>query len=130
MRHQKAKRWEHQLKTIFDKIDAILEEEFGELFTLHPSRSKKGRTANPETNGLFNVGASYSAGFGSRFGPGYVVEIRLSTLQKIPPSLKHELRDLVQTLLLEQLPKAFPQKKLFVDKERRHLRIHGDLSLD
>jgi len=80
-------------------------------------------------DGLFNVGASYSAGFGSRFGPGYVVDTRLSTLQRVPKKLKLELRDQVQAMLIEKLPAAFPGKHLHVDKERSHLRIHGDLSL-
>jgi len=59
-----------------------------------------------------------------------VVDIRLSTLERIPRALKTELRERVQALLLEKLPLTFPGKALFVDQERKHLRIHGDLSLD
>ena len=129
MRHIKAKKWELLLKVIFDEIDNELEKEYGPRFSLHPSRAKKGTTTNPEMDGLFNVGASYSAGFGSKLGPGYVVDIRLSTLQRIPKELKMELRDRVQALLIEKLPATFPDKQLAVDKERSHLRIHGDLSL-
>ena len=33
-------------------------------------------------------------------------------------------------LLEDKLPAAFPENALRVDKEHRHLRIHGDLSLD
>ncbi len=58
-----------------------------------------------------------------------MVDIRLSTLQRIPEELKLKLRDTVQALLLEKLPAAFPSKELHVDKEQSHLRIHGDLSL-
>ena len=130
MRHQKAKRWELKLKTVFDEIDVILENEFGNLFPLHPSRPQEGRTTNPESDGLFNVGASFSAGFGSPLGPGYVVEIRISTLQRIPKELKLKLRDKVQTMLVERLPVTFPGKELYIEKEGHHLRIHGDLSLD
>ena len=81
-------------------------------------------------DGLFNVGASYSAGFGSRFGPGYVVDIRVATLERIPRPFKRELREQVQEMLIKKLPDAFPGKKINVDRERNHLRIHGDLSLD
>lgn len=130
MRHRKAKEWEQRLKTVFDEIDLELETAYGNRLALHPARSPKGATANPEADGLFNVGASYSAGFGSTLGPGYVVDIRLSTLQRIPKELKLELRDRVQSLLVEKLPAAFPGKQLHVDKEHNHLRIHGDLSLD
>ncbi len=130
MRHRKAKEWEKKLKSVFDKIDAELEKQYGDRFALHPSRSREGTTSNPEMDGLFNVGASYSAGFGSKLGPGYVVDIRLSTLQRIPPELKEQLRDRVQNLLLEKLPDAFPGKDLHVSPEKNHLRIHGDLRLD
>jgi len=130
MRHRKAKDWEKRLKTVFDEIDLELESAYGERFDLHPSRPEHGVTSSREMDGLFNVGASYSAGFGSRLGPGYVVDIRLSTLQRIPKNLKLELRDRVQAMLIEKLPTAFPGKELHVDKEHKHLRIHGDLSLD
>ena len=130
MRHRKAREWEKRLKTVFDEIDIELEAAYGERFDLHPARPEHGATSSREMDGLFNVGASYSAGFGSRLGPGYVVDIRLSTLQHIPRDLKLELRDRVQAMLIERLPLAFPGKEIHVDQERRHLRIHGDLSLD
>ncbi len=130
MRHRKAKAWELRLKTVFDEIDAKLEKKYRGTFPLHPNRSVEGSTSSPHMDGLFNVGASYSAGFGSKLGPGYVVDIRISTLKRVPRELKLELRDYVQELLLQKLPTAFPGKSLHVDKERKHLRIHGDLSLD
>jgi len=130
MRHKKAREWEKRLKTVFDEIDVELEKEYGEHFDLHPARPEHGDTSSREMDGLFNVGASYSAGFGTRLGSGYVVDIRLSTLQRVPRELELELRDRVQAMLLEKLPAAFPGKELLVDKERNHLRIHGDLSLN
>ncbi|VGO23311.1 hypothetical protein [Pontiella sulfatireligans] len=130
MRHQKAKAWEKKLKSVFDEIDAELEKQYSNRFNLHPSRSSEGTTSNPEMDGLFNVGASYSAGFGSKFGPGYVVEVRLSTLQRVPLELTSEMNEKVKALLSEKLPLAFPGKTLHIDNERHHLRIHGDLSLD
>lgn len=130
MRHKKAKEWEKRLKTVFDEIDAELEEDYGESLPLHPARAPEGTTSNPESDGLFNVGAAYSAGFGSRYGPGYVVEIRLSTLAQVPPEMKKTLMDQVEALLDEKLPAAFPGKELHVDREHNYLRIHGDLSLD
>lgn len=130
MRTAKAKKWEKILKDVFDEIDRILEDEYGDLFELHPNRPEDGSTSNPEMDGLFNVGASFSAGFGSEFGPGYVVDIRMSTLSSKPAALKTELRDKVKQLLEERLPSAYPGKDLEVHEERKHLRIIGDLSLD
>lgn len=130
MRHIRAKEWELRLKKIFDEIDAELETEYANQFDRHPARPARGRTSNPEMDGLFNVGASYSAGFGSRLGPGYVVDIRISTLQRVSKELKFDLRDKVQAMLKEKLPTAFPDNELQVSKERKHLRITGDLSLN
>jgi hypothetical protein len=130
MRHRKAKEWELALKRVFDEIDAVLEKDYGGMFRRHPARAPDGGTSNPEMDGLFNVGASFSAGFGSRFGPGYVVDIKFATLDHVPHKLKAAIRDQVQALLVEKLPDAFPGKELHVDRELQHLRIHGDLSLD
>ena len=130
MRHVKANEWESRLKSVFDRIDAKLEDSYGNRFKLHPSRPAEGTTSNPEMDGLFNVGASFSAGFGSEFGPGYVVDIRLSTLQRVPHELREELRNKVKAWLEELLPEAFPGRELHVDQEGQHLRIHGDLNLD
>ena len=130
MRHIKAKAWEQKLKRVFDEIDNVLEDEFGRKHDLHPARPERGATSSPSMDGLFNVGASFSAGYGSKFGPGYVVSIRVSTLERVSKELKLEVRDQVKTLLEEKLPAAFPGKELHVDRERDHLRIHGDLSLD
>jgi hypothetical protein len=130
MRNIRATAWELRLKTVFDKIDHRLETAYGHRFKIHPARPAEGRTSNPEMDGLFNVGASYSAGFGSEFGPGYVVEIRVSTLHTITSEFREKLRNNVQKWLVELLPDAFPNRELHVVKELNHLRIYGDLSLD
>jgi hypothetical protein len=130
MRHRRAKDWELRLKKVFDEIDLLLEKEYADRFSLHPARPAQGTTSNPEMDGLFNVGASFSAGFGSKFGPGYVVDIRLSTLAKVPTELEEELLKRVQQQLREKLPNVFPGKALHIDREGSFLKIHGDLSLD
>jgi len=122
--------WEETLKSVFDVIDAELETEYSGRYSLHPSRPKRGETANPEDDGLFNVGAAFSAGFGSKYGPGYVVEIRLSTLINVPDEVREEIKVKVFQCLETRLPKAFPGKALHVSEESGVIRIHGDLSLD
>jgi len=122
--------WEETLKGVFDEIDHKLEAEYGSKYRLHPSRPKHGATSNPEADGLFNIGAAFSAGFGSQTGPGYVVEIRLSTLKEVPANVRAEIKTKVLQYLDEQLPVAFPGKELRVSEESGVIRIHGDLSLD
>lgn len=122
--------WEETLKSVFDALDLELENEYRGRYELHPSRPEHGVTANPEDDGLFNVGAAFSAGFGSKYGPGYVVEIRLATLRKVPQEVRDEIKAKVFQGLEKRLPAAFPGKKLHVSEENGIIRIHGDLSLD
>ncbi len=122
--------WEQTLKGVFDDIDAELETEYGGRYSLHPSRPAHGTTANPEDDGLFNVGAAFTAGFGSKYGPGYVVEIRLSTLINVPDEVREEIKGKVFQRLEKRLLKAFPGKVLHVSEENGIIRIYGDLSLD
>lgn len=123
-------KWEETLKNVFDTIDHELENEYGAKYILHPARPARGATANPEDDGLFNVGAAFSAGFGSKYGPGYVVEIRMSTLRNVPYEIRAEIKDKVSHCLKTRLSAAFPGKALHVSEENGVIRIHGDLSLD
>ncbi len=130
MRSNQAMKWEETLKSVFDALDHELEAEYGTHYPLHPSRPKRGATANPEDDGLFNVGAAFSAGFGSKYGPGYVVDIRIATLKNVPALLQDEIKKKVFQGLGKRLSKAFPGKVLHVSEENGIIRIHGDLSLD
>ena len=40
---------------------------------------------------LFDVGASFSAGFGSEHGRGYVVDLDMLTLDKVPEEIKKHI---------------------------------------
>ncbi len=123
-------RWEATLKSVFDAIDEELEAEYGADHGLHPSRPKHGTTSNPEADGLFNIGAAFSAGFGSKYGSGYIVEIRLATLRKVPKEIRAEIKEKVFQGLEKRLPAAFPGRELHVVDENGIIRIYGDLSLD
>jgi len=130
MRSREAIRWEKKLKGVFDEIDHELEAEYHAQWPLHPSRPKQGATANPEMDGLLNIGATFSIGCGSRYGPGYTVEIRLSTLHRISEKLRAKMKRQVLQALERKLPQAFPGKNLQVVEENGAIRIHGDLGLD
>ena len=68
-------------------------------------------------------------GVGSSVGKGYVVDIKMVTLEKIPDRIREEIKDLVQEKLRQLLPTQFPETDLLVDKDGPVLKIHGDLSL-
>ena len=130
MRGPKILAWEHRLKNVFDEIDRILEDTYHGVLPLHPRRPARGTTANPEADGLFNVGASYTTGLGSKFGEGYSVEIRLSSLKNISPALRQKVNLQVKRLLEEKLPRAFPNNELHVTENGFGLKIHGDISIE
>ena len=129
MRHPHLERWETRLKKVFSRIDDHLEEKYGHLYPLHPARPARGKTASKAQDGLFNIGASYSAGFGSSFGPGYVVEVRLVTLSRGPDEIRRQIEVEVVELLRRELPRAFPGRELEVARDGNIYKIYGDLRL-
>lgn len=129
MRHPKVIEWEAKLKRVFDEIDHVLEEKYGNRYALHPVRQPRGATANPESDGLFNVGAAFTPGYGSQSGPGYIVEVRVATLEYVPPEVLQSIEDEVVEMLRTKLPLAFPERNLTVSRDGPVVKIHGDLSL-
>lgn len=126
----KLERWEHRLKQIFDEIDAELEAEGAcRKFKRHPNRPAAGATSNREDDGLFDLGAAFTVGIGSQHGPGYVVQARIATLDSVPSEKQEQFEADVVRRLKEKLPAAFPDVKLFVDRDGPVYKIHGDLSL-
>lgn len=129
LRHPETLKWERKLKELFDEIDDYLETTYGNMYPLHPSRAKRGATSNKEHDGLFNVGATFSTGLGSDYGAGYVVEIRLVTLSKVPDDLREDIEEEVVSLINKKLPDHFPDKRLKVVRDGNVYKIYGDLSL-
>ncbi len=128
--HTRLERWEHKLKAIFDEIDAELEAEgLGRNYRRHPARPPAGATSNREDDGLFDLGAAFSVGIGSRHGPGYVLQARIATLDPVSPDTQKKLEDEVARRLRKKLPEAFPGVRLHVNRDGRVYKIHGDLSL-
>ncbi|MDD2235958.1 MAG: hypothetical protein PHP44_12500 [Kiritimatiellae bacterium] len=120
--------WEKRLKRVFDEIDDVLEKQYGGDYPLHPSRAERGATSNREHDGLFNIGAAFSAGYGSEHGSGYVVEVGMSTLVGVEESVREQLEEEVIKLLREKLPDAFPGRELQVLRDGSVYKIVGDLS--
>ena len=121
--------FEKQLKSMFDKIDDDLEDKFNGNYRLHPNRSKRGTTSNKESDGLFNVGVAFSLGYGSKYGRGYVLDLSLSTLQRIPFGVKRKFYKNVYHLIVHYLPIFFPSRDLEIVKDGNIYKIIGDFTL-
>ena len=126
---RRVETWEKKLKKLFDEIDYELEERFGAMYDLHPARAKRGATSNKEQDGLFDIGASFSAGFGSERGRGYVVDVDMITLDRVPVDVQMHIEELVAEKIREKLPKFFPGRELKVKRDGTVFKIIGDLSL-
>ena len=120
--------WERKLEGLFHEIDHIMEDRHGDRYPLHPNRPAHGTTSNPSADGLFNLGAAFSPGFGSEHGRGYIVSIRLSTLERIPPDVMERMEQEILALLREKLPAVFPGRALRVERDGHAFKIIGDLS--
>ncbi len=121
--------WESRLRLIFLEIDNRFEAEYGNAFPLHPARPRRGTTSASDLDGLFYVGASFSAGYGSAAGEGYVVEIKWSTLATVPQELRRKAEDDALAILNQRLPQVFPGKGLRAVRDGDLVKIIGDLSI-
>ena len=129
MTETRLERWEARLKLVFDEINDELEASHGHRARRHPNRPPHGATSNREDDGLFDLGAAFTVGIGSRHGPGYVVQARIATLDAVPPEVQAQFEADVARRLQEKLPAAFPGVVLHVDRDGPVYKIHGDLSL-
>lgn len=129
MRHHEAVEWEARLKAVFDRVDEQLEKKYGHLYPLHPARARHGSTGNREEDGLLDLGAAFTAGFGSQRGHGYVVTVRMVTLADVPAEVRKKIEEEVVRELRRELPHAFPKRGLSVERDGNVFKITGDLSL-
>ncbi|MCK5736643.1 MAG: hypothetical protein KAH21_09200, partial [Spirochaetaceae bacterium] len=95
----------------------------------HPNRARRGKTSNKEMDGLFNIGADFTPGYGSSLGRGYVVTIRISTLDHIPVDIREKIKFDVELMVRERLPAVFPGRMLQVERDGNLLKIIGDFNL-
>ncbi|MFP4644854.1 MAG: hypothetical protein ACLFM0_10905 [Spirochaetales bacterium] len=129
MKHPKLQDFLDTLKTLLDEVDDYLEERYRDRYTLHPARPPRGATANKASSGLFSIEASFSAGYGSEVGRGYVLEFRIVTLEDVPDEVEEEIDEAAAEKISELLPKYFPGRHLEISRDRQLFKLHGDLSL-
>jgi hypothetical protein len=127
--HPKLAAFTGTLEALFRELDHVLEDRWGRLFPLHPNRPRRGETENPEADGLFEIAPDFSAGFGSRWGRGYIVNLRVATLERVPPEQFEAFMDETAALLREKLPRFFPDRHLEVVRDGKRYKIIGDFSL-
>ena len=122
--------WEQALHQVLDRIDDHLEKKYGHMYPLRANRPSRGVTANSKYDGLFSVEAKFSLGLVSRQGPGYLVDVRMSTFSQVPEDVRQNIQDDAEDILLEELPRAFPDRKLTITRQGDNYHIQGDLGLD
>ena len=127
--HPKTVAWDKALKGICDRIDAWLEEHYGGIYPLRPTRAERGMTSNPEMDGLFNVQTLFTPGYTSSTGRGYLVEIEMSTLDDVDKRIKKEIQDIVVIKFQNELKTKFPERLLEIGIEGNMIKIWGDLKL-
>jgi hypothetical protein len=130
MRSRGVETFEERLRELFDRIDDELEDRWGGEYPLHPARPPRGTVRNKEQDGLFNIGASFSAGYGSEHGKGYVIEVRLLTLSNVDDDTREDVRAYSARRVRELLPEYFPDRSLQIVRDGDLFKIVGDLSLD
>jgi hypothetical protein len=129
MSHHSVSKFEEQLQELFDEVDDYLEEKYGGAYPLHPSRPPRGKTSSKSQDGLFNVGASFSAGYHSEHGRGYVLDVDMVTLANVSKDQEERILEDAVEKVRELLPKYFPERRLQVRRDKRVFKITGDLSL-
>jgi hypothetical protein len=129
MWHPKIIEFDNRMKKLFDEVDNFIEDLYGERYSLHPMRPARGETSNPEADGLFNIGANFTTGYRSELGRGYLIDVSISTLDKVDDNMRREIYETAADKVRELLPLHFPERELTVQRDGNHFKIQGDFSL-
>jgi len=129
IKHPNLRAWEDKLKSILDDLDEVLEDKYGHKYRLHPARPGRGKTSSKSHDGLFDISANFSMGIGSEHGKGYVIDIRMVTLENIPDEIEDKIENLAVQHIRKKLKTIFPEKQITVNRDGHVIKLHGDLSL-
>ena len=121
--------FDERMKKLFDEVDGFIEDLYGGKYALHPMRPVRGETSNPEADGLFNIGAVFTPGYGSELGRGYLIDVSMSTLEKVDEDVRREIYEVAADKVRDLLPIHFPDRELTVRRDGNHFKIQGDFSL-
>jgi hypothetical protein len=129
MWHPKMIEFDDRMKKLFDEVDEFIEDRYGGMYALHPCRPERGETSNPEADGLFNIGANFTPGHRSELGRGYLIDVTISTLEKVDDNARREIYNAAADKVKELLPIHFPERELAVHRDGNHFKIQGDFGL-
>ncbi|MDR3335713.1 MAG: hypothetical protein LBT16_00780 [Treponema sp.] len=127
--HPKLVAFNETLEALFHEVDEELEEFWGESFPRHPNRPGRGETYNPEMDGLFDIAPDFTVGIGSEKGRGYIVSLKVATLEQVRDEQFEYLMTEAALLIRRKLPRYFPDRKLEVVRDGKRFKIIGDFSL-
>lgn len=124
----KREAFEAELSVMARELDEHLEDIYGRVFSLHPNRLARGMAANPAYDGLFATTVPFTLGYGSVYGRGYLVNIDISTLEKVD-SIDIEAIRLTAFVFIEAaLKRHFPERDLQVVRDKGLIKIIGDFA--
>lgn len=114
---------------LFKRIDGLLEDKYHGRWQLSHNRPVRGETANPLADGLFDVGAFFTPGYGSAHGRGYLVKIDVKTRETVTHDERAAIEQQVYEALQSLLPDFFPDRELSVVRDGASFKIVGDFNL-
>ncbi len=129
MYHPKMQQFDRRLKVLFDEVDDWLEDSYGGNFKIHPNRPERGHTSNKSQDGLFNIGPQFTPGYGSQYGRGYVIDLKIATVDSISGEQRAAIEDRLQSFINEKLKTHFPERELELRRDLRGLKIVGNFNL-
>jgi hypothetical protein len=127
--HPKLIAFTGRLEALFHEVDEEMEDHWAGSFALHPNRLERGASGNPEMDGLFEIAPDFTPGIGSAKGRGYIVSLRVATLDRVSSEQLEFLLEESAALVRAKLPRYFPDRKLEVVRDGKRFKIVGDFSL-
>lgn len=127
--HPKQAALEARMRSLLDALDDYLEDQYGELFSLHPNRLDRGEAGSKSYDGLFSVFAKFSLGYGTKTGRGYLLTVNISTLDQVPKETRTKIESDAARFMKEHLAGQFPDRELHIVHDNGVYKITGDFSL-
>ncbi|AAC66488.1 hypothetical protein LRB59_03565 [Borreliella burgdorferi] len=125
MNISKFNEFENVLFHICLDVDFVLENEFGNSYDIHPNRPFRGKAANGLLDGLFSVTTTFTSGYGSRFGRGYLIIIEILTLNFVDDEFWDKINKRGIEIFREGLKNKFPSKNLDIVLDGNVYKIIG-----
>ena len=126
---KRTEEMEHNLFLALEATDAEMERRYGDRYRLHPARLPDGKAASRQYDGLFSLSAGFSAGFGSQYGPGYALDLRMVTLDAVPEDFRQKFEQEAIELLQGELDTRMPERHLKIVRDVNGWKIVGDLHI-